>query len=130
MKPHGTGGFILAEAVLAVAIVSVSLLVIMQGLVAGFRTGIIFQDKAKAVLLASDRLEEVAHDPSKTWGPREPAQPPWQRFTYTMRITPFNERLNTVALGVQWLSGAKGRTVGAKIIVFNNDRAQSKTYIP
>ncbi len=112
-------GIVLAEALVAVVIVSVGVVVIMQALVANLRASMVQQDYAKALLLLQDKLEErFFQDAVQASKREEPAPKPLDRFRYQWEYkNVLQDRwvgLKQLDIAVSWASGKNGRELNFK----------------
>ena len=92
-------GFILIEAIAAVVVVSVSLTLIAQSLMANSRNGIRFQESARTLLAMENRLGLLyVSTQGDESAPSNTLEEPYDSIAETISTKPLGENLKQVAL--------------------------------
>ena len=126
----GKTGFILVEAIAAVAVVSICLTLIAQALLANFRAGIRFQERVRFLLAMENKLgllwasngpaEQLPLNP-------QPLEGPYDQLTIAAKTHAVNDHLKQVELT---LYGRKQRGLYVATFIYNADQVKTKSYIP
>jgi len=100
---------LLLETIFAIVILIVSLSVIIESLVSGYRATVINADYSKALILADNLMAELMHqrfiDPA--FSKEENFPQPDERFRYRLKTASNDGDLSEVQLTVSWKSGSK-----------------------
>ena len=124
-------GSVLAEALMAVVIMSVSVTVIMQSLMNNLRYTQVHQDYSRALFLLEDKLEEAfCFKVADVFNPKLAVPEPLARFYYAMDMKDLIQEpwlgLKQLDLAVHWPSGTKDRSLDVRIFL-PDDHTQTKT---
>lgn len=119
---------ILMEALLTVAILSVSLTVIVQGIMAAYRASRMGWRYSEAALALDSAMTERIFRGGVASGIDETGdlEKPFQSYDYRLVSSPaflnqsINPRLNDVVLSVAWQDGAKAHSISAQTFLFNS----------
>ncbi len=119
----------LLEAILAIAIVSVSLTLIAQGLLTNYRTGMRFQEMVRALNAMDNRLgllyaTQGSDDLLEAFP--QPLESPYDKFTVSAKTGPINDHLKNVTLTLNWPMGnSQGQLELETIIYYPNETTSS-----
>lgn len=124
---------VLIEVLAAVAIMSVSLIMIMQSFHSQYKATALTQDYSKALLLLENRVGHALRSNlnDKPPSPQEPCPAPFERYVCKTKIDKLRtgplDGVSLLALSVAWPAGKKERSVEAGIFVKGLDVEQKTT---
>jgi type II secretory pathway pseudopilin PulG len=117
-------GFMLLEAILTVAIVSICLTFIAQSLLTNFRTGMRFQETVRSLMAMENRLgllyvTNASEDLLDTYP--QLLDRPYEKFKASARTDTINDHLKKIGLTLQWPLGQTQGHLDTTTIIYNPD---------
>ncbi|MCX5681506.1 MAG: hypothetical protein NT079_04425 [Candidatus Omnitrophica bacterium] len=126
---NGARGSFLLEALIAVSILAVSLVVISRSHLGALQAQVFAKDYALATLLLEQEMMAVVENGYIKSGISEKRnlEKPYERFEVSLTTTPagkgYNfEELNEVNVALSWKSGKKTRTLSLSTFIFNDNK--------
>lgn len=125
-KNNRAGAFLL-EALIAVSILSVSLVMVIRAHVAALRAQTFARDHALAALLLENEMIKVIQKGTLERGrnTRKNLSAPYERFTFSLKTVPVlgdaaSDALNEAQLSLSWMDGKKERRLSVATFVLNS----------
>lgn len=122
-----TKGSFLLEALIAVSILAISLVVIIRSHLAALQAQGFAKDYAIATLLLEREMMEAVENGYIASGINEKRnlEKPYDRFEVSLKTAPaggeyYFDKLNEVNVALSWKSGQKMRTLSASTFIFTN----------
>jgi len=127
-------GSVIAEALIAVVVMSVGITVLMQALMNNARVVDAAQDYGRAWILLNEKLEEKVHfDKLNVSIKRQVANKPLERFEYDLTFKKITQDhwsgLNQLDIAVSWPNENKRRQVSLRTILPNDNTTQTSQSI-
>lgn len=122
-------GSFLLEALIAVTIAAVSLVVIVRSHLGALQAQVFAKDYALATLLLEQEMTELVENGYIKSGinSTKKLDKPYDRFSFTLKTAPaggeyYFDKLNQVQGALLWASGQKTRSLSASTLIFTSDQ--------
>ena len=124
-------GSLIIEALLAVVILSTSLSLILQSLVASLRANVYSVDYTQALILLESKMNESLMKGKTTEGSEEGDFPePHERYSYVLKTQPLTgedeENLDQLMLSIAWNTKGKKNNISLETYLFKEEEDESR----
>ncbi len=122
-------GSLIIEALLAVVILSTSLSLILQSLMASLRASVYSVDYTQALILLESKMNEALMKGKSPEGSREENFPePHERYSYILKAQALTgedeENLDQLMLSISWNTKKKKNNISLETYLFKEEEAQ------